>query len=152
MVHFSPSTFDFHQLRISLINHGQTVRLQGRAENCDLNLIKGKDLRYFIEYKRYVCAAIELKESKSGTESVIPKEVEGILSEYADVFKAQDALPPNRSIDHEITLKPGQAQTISLSPLSKRGNIEKSYRDVKEGIVIHITNPFASSVLLVKRK
>ena len=126
MVHFSPSTFDFHQLRISLFNHGQTVHLQGQAENCDLDLILGKDLKYFIEYKRYVCSAMELKESKGGTESVIPKEVEDILSEYADVFKAPDSLPSNRSIDHEITLKPG-SQPVKLKPYhyphSQKGEI-----------------------------
>nr|XP_027122265.1 uncharacterized protein LOC113739231 [Coffea arabica] len=136
MVHFSPITFDFHQLRISLFNQGQTVHLQGQAENCDLDLIRGKDLRYFIEYKRQVCAAMEWKQNKDGNEHTIPREVKNILGEYADVFKTPDSLPPRRSIDHEITLKPG-SQPVKLKPYryphsQNRRNRKTGYKNVGE--------------------
>ena len=52
MVHFSPITFDFHQLRISMYHEGEVIHLQGKAEDCDMDLIREKDLRHFIEYKR----------------------------------------------------------------------------------------------------
>ncbi|XP_027150132.1 uncharacterized protein LOC113750340 [Coffea eugenioides] len=156
MVHFSPITFDFHQLSISLFSQGQTVHLQGQAENCDMDLIRGKDLRYFIEYKKQMCAAMEWKQNKDGDDHTIPRAVENILSEYADVFKTPDSLPPKRSIDHEITLKPG-SQPVKLKPYryphSQKGEIEKQVTEMLEhGIVIHSTSPFASPVLLVKKK
>ena len=52
MAHFSPITFDFHKLTISLSNQGEVVHLQGQAENCHLDLIRDSDLRRFIEYKK----------------------------------------------------------------------------------------------------
>ncbi|XP_071917152.1 uncharacterized protein [Coffea arabica] len=50
MTHFSPITFDFQQLRISLHHEGGEIHLHGQADNCDMDLIRGKDLRTFIEY------------------------------------------------------------------------------------------------------
>ena len=60
MTHFSPITFDIHQLTISLHNQGEVVQLRGQAEDCDLDLIRGSDPRHFIEYKKQMCLGLRL--------------------------------------------------------------------------------------------
>ena len=86
MTHFSPITFDFQQLRLSLHNEGNEIHLHGQAEDCDLDLIREKDLRTFIEYKRQLCMALNTKsEAKEGT-GPIPQGVMELLQEYEDVF------------------------------------------------------------------
>ena len=89
MTHFSPITFDFHNLRISMEYEGEVVQLQGSSEDCELDLIRGKDLRHFIEYKKR-CFAMRTLETASTstdtTEEQQPQEIKVLLEEYADVF------------------------------------------------------------------
>ncbi|XP_027088658.1 uncharacterized protein [Coffea arabica] len=105
MTHFSPITFDFHQLTISLHNQGEVV--QGQTENCVLDLIRGGDLRNFIEYKKQMCLAMRIGQDNPSGEYVMPTEVQEIIEEFANVFETPTKLPPTREIDHEIPLKPG---------------------------------------------
>ena len=114
MTHFSPITFDFHNLGISMEYQGEVVQLQESSEDCEMNLIKGKDLRHFIEYKKRYFAMRTLEiESTSTNASVVtegdqqPQEIKDLLEEYADVFQQPISLPPVRTCVHEIPLKPG---------------------------------------------
>ena len=107
MTHFRPITFDFHQLTISLYNQGEVVQLRGQAENCDLDLIRGKDLRHFIEYKKQMCLALRMEQEKLSEEPEVSAEVQQIIEDFKDVFQTPTELPPTREIDHEIPLKQG---------------------------------------------
>ena len=93
MTHFSPITFDFHQLTISFHNQGEVVQLRGQEENCDLDLIRGSDLRNFIEYKKQMCLALRMGQSKLSEEFVMPTEVQHIIEEFSDVFQTPTELP-----------------------------------------------------------
>ncbi|XP_027098929.2 uncharacterized protein [Coffea arabica] len=115
MTQFSPITFDFHKLTISLQNQGEAVHLQGQAEDCDLHLIRGNDLRTFIEYKRQLCMNIRIGQGDMSTETVVPAGVQDILNEFADVFATLTELPPARAVDHEIPLKP-DSQPFKMKP------------------------------------
>ncbi|XP_071940006.1 uncharacterized protein [Coffea arabica] len=118
MTHFSPITFDFHQLTIFLHNQGEVVQLRGQAENCDLDLIRGNDLRNFIDYKKQMCLALRMGQSKLSEEFVMPTEVQHIIEEFSD-----------------------------------KGEIEKQVKDMmRHRIISHSNSPFASLVLLVKKK
>lgn len=115
MTYFNPITFDFHQLTISLHSQGEVVHLRGQAENCDLDLIKGNDLRDFIEYKKQMCLALRMEQHKLPKEYVLPTEVQQIIAEFGDVFQTPTELPPMREIDHEIPLKP-DSQAFKMKP------------------------------------
>ena len=163
MTHFSPITFDFHNLRISMEYQGETVHLQGSSEDCELDLIRGKDLRHFIEYKKR-CFAIRNMEAEmapagasEGTrEEQQPQEIKELLEEFSEVFQQPVSLPPIRACDHAIPLKSG-AQPFKLKPYryphSQKDEIEKQVTVMlQQGIARHSNSPFASPVLLVKKK
>ncbi|XP_071901188.1 uncharacterized protein [Coffea arabica] len=156
MTHFSPIIFDFQQLRISQHSEGNKIHLHGQAEDYDMDLIKGKDLRTFIEYKRQMCLALNCKNEIEEETAAIPQEVIKLLQDYDDVFQTPSSLPPNRSIDHEIHLK-NEAQSFKLKPYRyvhcHKEEIEKQVEKMlQKGIVKYSNSPFASPVLLVKKK
>ncbi|XP_027127715.2 uncharacterized protein [Coffea arabica] len=156
MTHFSPITFDFQQLRISLHHEGGEIHLHGQADKCDMDLIRGKDLRTFIEYKRQMCMAMSSHQSKESIPDSIPQAVQELLQEFEDVFQTPSSLPPTRSVDHEIPLKP-DAQPFKLKPYRyphyHKEEIERQVTEMlHRGIVKHSNSPFASPVLLVKKK
>nr|XP_027081138.1 uncharacterized protein LOC113703854 [Coffea arabica] len=156
MTHFSPITFDFQQLKISLHHEGGEIHLHGQADNCDMDLIRGKDLRTFIEYKKQMCMAMTSQQQEGSKLESTPQEVQELLQEYEDIFQTPSSLPPSRSVDHEIPLKPN-AQPFKLKPYRyPHCHKEEIKRQVTEmlqkGIVKHSNSPFASPVLLVKKK
>ena len=156
MTHFNPITFYFQQLRISLHNEGNEIHLHGQAEDCDMDLIRGKDLRIFIEYKRQMCMALNCKSKTEEGVETIPQEVIELLRDYDDVLQTPSSLPPSRSVDHEIHLKP-EAQPFKLKPYRyphcPKEEIEKQVAEMlQKGIVKYCNNLFASPVLLVKKK
>ncbi|XP_071929039.1 uncharacterized protein [Coffea arabica] len=85
---------------------------------------------------------------------LVPQEVVELLLEYEDVFQLPNSLPPSRSVDHAIPLKPG-AQPFKLKPYRyphcHNEEIEKQVAEMlHKGITKHNNSPFASPVLLVK--
>lgn len=72
------------------------------------------------------------------------------------MFATLKGLPPKRELDHQIILKP-RAEPFKLKPYryphSHKAEIEKQVDEMlTNGIIIHSTSPFASPVLLVKKK
>ena len=57
--------------------------------------------------------AMSSQQDQEGKLERTPQEVEALLQEYKDVFQTPNSLPPSRSIDHEIPLKP-EAQPFKL--------------------------------------
>ena len=86
MTYFSPITFDFHQLTISLHNQWEIVQLRGQVEDCDLDLIRGSDLRHFIEYKKQMCLTLRMGQHKLSEEIAMLAKVHQIIEEFDDVF------------------------------------------------------------------
>ena len=93
------------------------------------------------------------------SESPQPKEDEDIqllLQQYADVFQEPSSLPPHRSYDHAISLFPDavpiNSRPYHYSPQHKT-EIEKQVKQLlADGFITHSHSPFASPVLLVKKK
>lgn len=85
-----------------------------------------------------------------------PEEVQNLLNTYEDIFQTPTALPPPRPFDHHIQLIPGaqpaNVRPYRYSPLQK-DEIEKQIQEMlQNGIIKHNTSPYASPVLLVKKK
>jgi len=79
-----------------------------------------------------------------------------LLDIYADVFQDPQHLPPPRSYDHSIPLQPGSVPTnyrpYHYSPQHKN-EIENQVKHLlKSGFITHNHSPFASPVLLVKKR
>jgi hypothetical protein len=83
-------------------------------------------------------------------------EIKTLLEKFAGVFEEPKTLTPTRRSDHKIPLKPG-SQKINIrpykSPFIQKGEIEKLVKEMlSNGIIQHNVSPFASLVLLVKKK
>lgn len=84
-------------------------------------------------------------------------EIVALLDQFADVFKPLSKLPPVRpGIDHKIPLKEG-TEAINLRPykysVSQKDAIEELTKELLEqGVIQNCNNPFASPIVLVKKK
>jgi len=81
------------------------------------------------------------------------EDIQQLVSQYQDIFQEPTTLPPKRPCDHHITLVPG-AQPVNVRPYRyapiQKSEIERQLSEMlRNGI---ITSPYASPVLLVKKK
>ena len=89
-------------------------------------------------------------------EDVLPSGVFEVLSQYTHLFAEPTLLPPTRAADHKIPLVPG-AQPFRLRPYrynpAQKDEIEKQVQELlQNGLIRESNSPFASPVLLVKKK
>lgn len=85
-----------------------------------------------------------------------PKEVQELISKFQELFEDPKGLPPRRPYDHSISFIPG-VQPFRLRPYrynpAQKDEIEKQVAELlKNGMIQVSTSPFASPVLLVKKK
>lgn len=100
--------------------------------------------------------AVLLEPTDNADSQSISEVVAPLLSEFADVFQEPKCLPPHRTFDYAISLYPDAAPVNSkpyrYSPLQK-DEIECQVKDmIDSGLITPSMSPFASSVLLVKKK
>jgi hypothetical protein len=86
----------------------------------------------------------------------IPPVLEQLLSDFAELFEEPKGLPPKRLCDHKIPLLP-VATPMTLRPYRynpmQKNEIEKQVAElVRQGVLQYSSSPFASPVLLVKKK
>lgn len=86
----------------------------------------------------------------------VPAEVQALLTEFEDVFQEPQSVPPSRVHDHAIHLLPGtvpvNVRPYRYSPLQK-DEIERQVAEMLQaGLIVPSISPFASPVLLVKKK
>lgn len=86
----------------------------------------------------------------------IPMQVQQVIHDFDQLFQAPTSLPPQRSFDHAISLLPGTIP-INCRPYryssQQKDEIEKQVEAMlKAGIIEPSLSPFASPVLLVRKK
>lgn len=91
----------------------------------------------------------------TGSDPMLP-EIQSLLDSYADIFQAPTSLPPQRPFDHHIQLLPG-ATPVNIRPYRysprQKDEIEKQLVEMlQNGIIKHSESPYASPVLLVRKK
>lgn len=85
-----------------------------------------------------------------------PDVVQVLFGQYADIFQEPHELPPQRPFDHHIAMLPG-ASPINVRPYryspAQKDEIEKQLTQMLfDGIIMPSVSPFASPVLLVRKK
>ena len=102
--------------------------------------------------------AVELRISEVGGQTKLPHpDIQAILDRYSVVFgDIPLRQPPERGFEHIIGLKPGVQAVITTPyrhPKAYRDDIEKAIQELLAlGHIQPSTCPFASSVVLVKKK
>jgi len=79
-----------------------------------------------------------------------------LLNQYPAVFSIPKGLPPNRPLNHKITLLP-QSTPVNVKPYRypdyQKNEIERQVQEMLQDQIIQpSTSPFSSPVLLVRKK
>jgi hypothetical protein len=85
-----------------------------------------------------------------------PPEIQAVLDQFPQVFTEPTDLPPTRPCDHRIDLLPGappvNARAYRLPP-DQKDEIKKQLKEMlQKGFIRMSSSPFASPVLLVRKK
>lgn len=94
--------------------------------------------------------------SHSESEEQLAPELQGVLDKFSSVFDDIKSLPPTRRQDHQIPLKHG-SDPPNVRPYNyhyiQKEEIEKQVTEMlTSGIIRPSNSPFASPVILVKKK
>jgi hypothetical protein len=133
-------TIGFEQFNSLINNPNQLVEVN----LCSLRVIEDSD--------HFISSMTTTLQPSLGNNATIDE----LLHSYQDIFKEPTGLPPLRAHDHAIPLKEG-SQPINLRPYRHTGLqkdiVEKIVTEMLDsGIIQHNTSPFASPVVLVKKK
>lgn len=79
-----------------------------------------------------------------------------LLAEYEELFVGPNSLPPKRTLDHSINLKPNSEPINVRSykyPPHQKTEIERMVKEMlQQSLIKQSQSPYASLVLLVKKK
>jgi hypothetical protein len=122
--------------------HGQTIVLRGEAPPpADQVLLQ-------------ICFATDDGPIESSV-SLLPEEIQSLVSQFSLLFEEPSSLPPSRPCDHVIPLIPG-ARPVNVRPYryppALKDEIEKQIAEMlAKGLIQHSSSLFSSPVLLVKK-
>ncbi|XP_020082482.1 uncharacterized protein LOC109706087, partial [Ananas comosus] len=148
-------TFDYNNHTVSLDKDGQQLVLKGLAVGTGLKMLTAKEWKRDCQ-EGICCAIAKIAQIGECEEQVIPESIKEILQQFEDVFEEPKGLPPTRRQDHRIPLQ-GASQPVNIRPYrytyEQKNEIERQVKEMLEsGIIQPSTSPFASPVLLVKKK
>lgn len=139
-------------------HNGSRITLKGVRTNlkkCDV--ILAAELHDFIEQDALAhVMQLSAMSSVPAVATKVPPVIARVLDRHASCFQEPKGLPPHRSYDHQINLVLG-APPVNVKPYrytpQQKDEIERQIRDMLATGIIHPSqSPFASSVLLVKKK
>lgn len=140
---FSPMQIHWEHKWVAIPYQGQWALLQGidaaQPESLCLQLM-----------------AVDAADPSSALNVQLPSEIQHLVDSFAALFEPPTTLPPSRSCNHSIPLIPG-ARPVFVRPYryppALKDEIEKQVKDMlDQGIIQPSSSPFASPVLLVKKK
>lgn len=156
---FSPMTCHWRNKHIFFPYGDKEVHLQGILSEQQQQQLQVMDIdqlrKSLADNDVWALALIEPAPPDQVTGSNAP-DVQKLLTEFEDAFEEPKALPPHRSFDHAITpqnnAQPVNSWPYRYSPLQK-DEIERQVKEMMHaGLITPSLSPFASLVLLVKKK
>ena len=151
---FSPMWIHWKRKLLRFTYAGQRISLKGVKDQLSTcHKLKARKLRGLLR-KGGVAQMIHLCQNQP-TQS-IPPSIQNLVDSHAYLFKDPDSLPPPREFDHHIPLIPG-VKPVNIKPYryspSQKDEIERQIQKMlTNGIIKPSHSPFASPVLLVKKK
>lgn len=157
-------TYDWKHKWLEFDYKGSRIRLQGVSQRLDteiqeisgeqlLKLHKGNDV-----WATFILTPVQTASSLQDQNVIsdIPLQIKDLIRQFDTLFQAPTELPPSRVYDHSISLLsdsvPVNSKLYRYSP-DQKTEIEKQVAAIlQSGTVIPSLSPFASPVLLVKKK
>ncbi|XP_071914038.1 uncharacterized protein [Coffea arabica] len=152
----SPIEFNFRELSMKIHQGRQEVVLKWEGVITKLKGLNGGRLAKWLRKQPYGVVAQLVAVEEEGSATQLPAEIRQILEQYKDVFEEPKGMPPVRGHEHQIDLKEG-AKPFQVRPYRcpyiQKTEIERLVKEMLElGIIQPSSSPFASPVLLVKKK
>jgi hypothetical protein len=138
----SPMKVHWKEKWLEIPYHGQTIVLRGEAPPpADQVLLQ-------------ICFATDDGPIESSV-SLLPEEIQSLVSQFSSLFEEPSSLPPSRPCDHVIPLILG-ARPVNVRPYhyppALKDEIEKQIAEMlAKGLIQHSSSLFSSPVLLVKK-
>ncbi|XP_039027637.1 uncharacterized protein LOC120161466 [Hibiscus syriacus] len=151
---FSPILMDFNQMTMSFQHQGENIVIQGQQPSL-LQQISGATLLKMTASEATILGHVVLLSMTEIPKSV-PAALKPLLKRYSSVFDEPKGLPPTRTHDHAIPLKPGSSP-INLRPYrfphNQKTEVERQIATMLSSSIIQPSkSPFASPCLLIKKK
>lgn len=153
----SPMQVQWAEKWLSFPHNGKNIQLKGIGDISDtIHQISGDQL-HAIQKQDDIWCMVQLyavEEQKKFGE--LPPKIQEIVSQYADLFTEPAGVPPSRTINHEIPLlmgtQPFRLRPYRYTPFQKDEIVKQVAHLLKNDWIQTSTSPFASPVLLVKKK
>lgn len=153
----SPMHVQWAQIWLSFNYQGRSIKIQG-VNNSDHHYlqISGSQLNAMKKLEDVWCeVCLYAVETQDKMELLLPQ-IQVIVDQYPELFAEPTGVPPTRSMTHSIPLLPGtrpfRLRPYRYTPFQK-DEIEKQVAHLLKNNMIQVsTSPFASPVLLVKKK
>lgn len=155
---FSPMWVDWRRKKLRFTYHNQRLTFIGVKDQINSGkLIIAKQMQGL--YKDGAIAQIVQlcqAEVPAHAGQTYPPEIDQVIAEFKERFDELQGLPPHRQFDHNIPLLPN-AKPVTKKPYryspQQKNEIEKQVTQMlQQGIIQSNVSPFASPVLLVKKK
>lgn len=161
---FSPMNCDWLEKWIEFDYKDSRIKLQGilPSDSTEVKEISGEQLAKLSQGNDLWAAVLLIPDRDNTTMQEyymlqgIPQEIQDVLSDFGDLFQKPTELPPSRVYDHSISLLPNtvpvNCRPYRYSP-DQKTEIERQVAEMlNSGMVVPSLSPFASPVLLVKKK
>ncbi|KAK1602238.1 hypothetical protein QYE76_018497 [Lolium multiflorum] len=156
----SPMTTDWNGKFLSFHYNGKQVTLQGLQESTTTS-VREVTVEQVAKWSKgngiWALAVVQVDGSVHAIATdAMPAEIQQLVEQFQVVFSEPVELPPARDYDHAIPLK-ADAPPVNARPywysLAHKDEIERQVTEMlKAGLIVRNMSPFASPVLLVKKK
>ena len=160
-----PIMWDFNKLSMQFSIQGQDVKWSGLQGGTVQYASKGQFSKLTASVHKGTCTLLLIGTptlqsmtctSQPSLDEISCIELQELLQQFSALFDEPFGLPPKRRHDHSIPLK-DEGQVVKLRPYRyptvQKNEIEKLVTEMKAaGIIRDSTSPFASPVVLVKKK
>lgn len=151
----TPIELDYANMSVIVTLQGERVKLNALTNVVDCTLITGPVLSSLIhqEFNSIEEIFLLIEDVK---QEALHSELEPLFHEFADDFAEPKSLPHIRGIEHQIQLKNESIPKHQYPHRTSHSHKDENEKIVSEmlhsGIIQHSRSPFASPVILVKKK
>lgn len=156
---FSPMWVDWKKKKLRFNHAGKRIQLNG-IKDCTSTCLPLKLSKFKGMMRKGSIAQIvqlsQYQQKEDLQEQQLPQSVLKLITQHAHLFQEPKELPPQRDCDHAIPLIPG-VKPVNVKPYrynsAQKDEIERQVKEMlMNGVIRPSASPFASPVLLVKKK